>query len=107
LGGGTCKHCDTYIAKTSWVVNTRRYTTQAGPASSKLPHPVEGDTVPLVHVNNMLGKPVWVSPATAKGKPIHEIAFAQGSGCIWWVMWNDGVVQCVPHVNLILDENSR
>ncbi|KAK4806165.1 hypothetical protein QYF61_001088 [Mycteria americana] len=51
----------------------------------------------------MLGKTVWVSPASGKGKPIHGIAFAQGPGCTWWVMQEDGEVRCVPQGDLILD----
>ncbi|KAK4810597.1 hypothetical protein QYF61_007334 [Mycteria americana] len=44
----------------------------------------------------MLGKTVWVTPASGKGKPIRGIAFAQGPGCTWWVMRDDGEVRCVP-----------
>ena len=62
---------------------------------SKLPRPVEGDKIPVVHMHNMLGKTVWVSPASGKGKPVCGIAFAQGPGCTWWVMQKDGEVQCV------------
>ena len=54
----------------------------------------------------MLGKTVWVSPASGKGKPVRGIAFAQGPGCTWWVMRKDGEVRRVPHGDLILGENS-
>ena len=74
---------------------------------SKCPRAVAGDKVPAVHLKNMLGQPVWVSPATGKGQPSCGIAFAQGPGCIWWVMWQDGEVQCVPQRNVILGENSQ
>jgi len=70
----------------------QRSTNQAGPALSKLPHPVEGDKVPVEHMRNMLGKTVWVSPALGKGKPVHGFASAQGPGCTWRVMWKDGDV---------------
>ena len=56
-------------------------------------------------MKNVLGKTVWVSPATVKGKSIHAIAFSQGPGCTWWVMWKDGEVQCVREVDLTLSEN--
>jgi len=92
VGGGTFKHRDIHLAKAPWFVNTRGFTNWAGPAQSKLPCPVEGDEVPVVHVKNTLGQTVWVSPATGKGKPIHGIAFAHGLGCTWWVMWKDGEV---------------
>lgn len=39
---------------------------------------MEGDKVPVVRMNNMLGQIVWVIPASVKGKHIHEAAFAQG-----------------------------
>ncbi|PKU28243.1 hypothetical protein llap_21453 [Limosa lapponica baueri] len=108
MGGGTFKYWDTHLAKATWLrlVNTRGSTNQAGPAQSKLPHTIEGDRVPVVHMKNMLGKTVWVSPASAKGKPIWGIAFAQGSGCTWWVMQKDGEVQCVPHGDLIASESN-
>ncbi|GAB0209372.1 mitochondrial enolase superfamily member 1 [Grus japonensis] len=34
----------------------------------------------------MLGRIVWVTPASDKGKPIRGIAFAQGPGYTWWMM---------------------
>jgi len=86
MGGGTFKNWDIHLAKAIWLINTRGSTNRAGPAQSKLPHPVEGDKVPVVHMRNMLGKTVWVSPASGKCKSIRRIAFAQGPGCTWWVM---------------------
>ena len=56
---------------------------------------------------NMLGKTVWVSPASGNGKPTHGIAFAQGPGCTWWVMRKDGEVQYVHQGDLILGENTQ
>jgi len=106
MGGGTFKNWDTHLAKATWLLNTRGSTNQAGPAQSKHQRPVEGDKVPVVHMRNMLGKTVWVSPASGKGKPIRGIAFAQGPGCTWWVMPKDGEVRYVPHGDLILGENS-
>ncbi|KAK4807086.1 hypothetical protein QYF61_018427 [Mycteria americana] len=55
----------------------------------------------------MLGKTVWVTPASGKGKPIRGIAFAQGPGCTWWVMRKDGEVRCVPQGDLILGVNGQ
>ncbi|GAB0192637.1 hypothetical protein GRJ2_001729100 [Grus japonensis] len=107
MGGGTLKHWDIHLAKATWLVNTRRSANRAGPAQSKLPRPVEGDKVPVVHMKNMLGKTVWVISASGKGKPICGIAFAQGPGCTWWVMRKDGEVRCVPQGDLILGENSQ
>jgi len=79
------------------MVNTRGSTNRADPAQSKPQRPVEGDKVPVVHMRNMLGETVWVSPASVKCKPVCGIAFAQGPECTWWVMQNDGEVQRVPH----------
>ena len=107
MGGGTFKHWDTHLAKATWLVNTRGSVNRAGPAQSKLLRTVEGDKVSVVHIKNMLGKTVWVTPASGKGKPIRGIAFAQGPGCTWWVMRKDGEVQCVPQGDLILGENSQ
>ncbi|KAK4806485.1 hypothetical protein QYF61_013978 [Mycteria americana] len=102
MGGGTFKHWDTHLAKATWLVNTRGSVNRPGPAQSKLLRTVEGDKVPVVHIKNMLGKTVWVTPASGKGKPIRGIAFAQGPGCTWWVMREDGEVRCVPQGDLIL-----
>ncbi|KAK4807126.1 hypothetical protein QYF61_018467 [Mycteria americana] len=84
MGGGTFKHWDTHLAKATWLVNTRGSVHRVGPAQSKLLCTVEGDKVPEVHIKNMLGKTVWVTPASGKGKPIRGIAFAQGPGYTWW-----------------------
>jgi len=70
-------------------------------ASSPTPLPKQG------LLWNMLGKTVWVSPVSGKGKPVRGTAFAQGPGCPWWVMRKDGEVRCVPHRDLILGENSQ
>jgi len=107
MGGGPFKHWDTHLAKASWLVNTRRPTNQASHAHTKLPHPVEGDKVPVVHLKNMLGKTVWVSLALGKGKPVCRTAFIQGPGCTWWVMQKDGEILRVPHGDLILGENRQ
>jgi len=104
--GRTFKNWDTHLAKATWLVNTRRSTNRAGPAQSKPQCPVEGDEVPVVHMRNMLGKTVWVSLASGKGKPVCGFPFAQGPGCTWWVMWKDGEVRYIPHGDLILGENS-
>lgn len=68
---------------------------------------VEGDTFPIVHTKNMLGKRIWVIPTPGKGIPICEIAFAQGPRCTWWIMVEEGGVLCVPQGDLILGENSQ
>jgi len=107
MGGGTFKNWDTHLAKATWLVNTRGSTNQVGPAQWILPHPVEVDKVHVVHMKNMLGKTVWVSPASGKGKPVRRIAFAEGPGCTWWVMRKDKEVQFVPHGDLILGGNSQ
>jgi len=86
MRGGTFKNWDTHLSKATWLVNTRGSTKQAGPAQSKLPHPVEGDKVPIVYMWNLLGKTVGVCPALDEGKPVYGIAFAQGPGCTWWMM---------------------
>ena len=107
MGGGTFKHWDVLLAKATWLVNTRGSAKQAGPAQSNLLHTVDGDKAPVVRIRNMLGKAVWVTPALGKGKPMRGITFAQGPGCIWWVMQKDREVQCVPQGDLILGENSQ
>ena len=106
MGGGAFKNWDTHLAKATSLVNTRGSTNRAGPAQSKSQRPLEGDKVSVVHMRNMSGKTVWVSPASGKGKPVQGIAFAQGPGCTWWVMWKDGEVRCVPDGDLIWGENS-
>ena len=90
MGGGTFKNWDTHLAKATWLVNTRGSTNQAGPAQSKPQRPVEGDTFPVEHLWNILGKTVSVGPALGKGKSVHGTAFAQGPGCTWRVMQKDG-----------------
>ena len=66
-------------------------------------HTVEGDEVPVVvQVKSMLGKVVWVLPASGKGKPLCGTVFAQGPGSTWWMMQKNGDVQCVPQGNLML-----
>jgi len=90
MGDGTFKNCNTHLAKTTRLVNTRRSSNQCGPAQSKRQLPVEGDKVPVVHMQKMLGKTVWVSPASGKGSPIRGFSSAQGPGCTWWAMRKDG-----------------
>ncbi|KAJ7412096.1 hypothetical protein BTVI_47494 [Pitangus sulphuratus] len=80
LGGGTFKHWDQYLAKATWLVNTKGSINQDGPAQSESLHTVDGDKVPVIHLKGMLGKTVWITPASSKGKPICGIVFAQGSG---------------------------
>ena len=89
MGCGTFKHWDTHLAKVTWLVNTRASANRAGSAQSEPLHTVEGDRDPLMHVKNMLGKTVWVIPASGKGRPIHGVAFTEGPGCTWWVMRED------------------
>jgi len=101
MGGGTFKNWDTHWAKATWLVNTRGSTNRAGPAQSKPQRPLEGDKVPVVDMRNMLGKTVWVSPASGKGKPIHRTAFAEGPGCTWRVMQKNEEVWYVPPGDLI------
>ena len=60
-----------------------------------------------MQIKNILGKTVWVIPASGKGKPICGTAFAQGPRCTWWVMQKDGDILCVPQGDLILGENSQ
>ena len=68
---------------------------------------MKGDEVPVVHVKNVLGKAVWVFPASGKGKPLCGTVFAQGPGFTWWVMQKNRDVQCVPQGNLMLGECSQ
>ncbi|XP_062465642.1 insertion element IS476 uncharacterized 39.2 kDa protein-like [Pezoporus occidentalis] len=92
MGVGTFKHRDTHLPKATWLVNTRGSANRAGPAQSELLHTVKGDKVPVVHIKNLLGKTVWVIPASGKGKPTRGIAFAPGPRYTWWVMREDGEV---------------
>jgi len=106
MGVGTFKSWGTHLAKATWLFNTRGSTNRGRPAQSEPQHSAGGNEVPVVHMQNMLGKMVSVSPASGKGKAVRGIAFAQGPGYTWWVMWKDGDVRCVPHGDLILGENS-
>ena len=106
MGGGTFKHWEKHLAEATWLVNTRGSISRDGPTQSSSLHIVEGDKVPVVHVKNMLGKAVWVFPASGKGKPLRGTVFAQGPGSTWWVMQKNGDVQCVPQGNLMLGECS-
>ncbi|XP_029820605.1 uncharacterized protein LOC115307985 [Manacus vitellinus] len=105
LCGETLKHWELHLAKATWLVNTRGSINRAGPAQSELLHTVDGDKAPVVHMRGMLGKTVWISPTSSKGKPIRGIVFAQGPGSTWWVMQKDGETRCVPQGDLILSEN--
>ncbi|GAB0210035.1 hypothetical protein GRJ2_003469300 [Grus japonensis] len=82
MGGGTLKHWDTHLAKATWLISTRGCTSQACPAQSKLPQPVEGDKVPVVCMKNMLGKTVWVSPASGKGNPLCRRVLLRDQGAL-------------------------
>lgn len=52
----------------------------------------------IVHIGKQLGKVVWIAPSLGKDKPICGIVFAQGCGCTWWVIQEDGGInfKCVP-----------
>lgn len=76
------------FSKATWLVNTRESGNRPGPAQTKSLHTVGGDKVPA-HTGKWLGKSVWISPSTGKGKPIRGIIFAQGPGCAWWGTWKD------------------
>ncbi|KAJ7423787.1 hypothetical protein BTVI_08793 [Pitangus sulphuratus] len=102
LGGGTFKHWDQHLAKTTWLVNTRGSVNRAGRAQSESLHTVAGDKVPVIHMRGMLGKTVWVNSASSKGKSICGIVFAQGPGCTWWGMQEDGETQNIPQGDIIL-----
>ena len=69
------KNWEKHLAEATWLVNARGSINRDGPASSL--HTVKGDKVPVVHVKNMLGKAVWVLPASGKGKPLRGTVFAQ------------------------------
>lgn len=99
MGGGTFKHWDLHLAKPTWLLNTQGSTEQAGSAHSKPPCTVEGDKIPMVHIENVLGKTVWISLASSKGKPICGIVFAQGPAGTWWVMQRDRETRCIPPGN--------
>jgi len=81
MGGGTFKHWEMHLAEATWLVNTRGAINCDGPSSSL--HTVKGDKVPVVHVKNMLGKVVWVFPASGMGKPLCGTVFTQGPGSTW------------------------
>lgn len=51
---------------------------------------------PAVNTGKWWGKALWVAPPLGKHKPICGVGFAQGPGCIWWLMYKDGDIQCVP-----------
>lgn len=64
MGGGIFKH----LAKATWLVSTRESVSQAGTAQSQLLHTGESGKFPVVHIKHMLGKKVWVIPASGKSK---------------------------------------
>jgi len=107
MGSGTFKHWEKHLAEATWLVNTRGSINRGGPTQSSSLHTVEGDKVPVIHVKNMLGKAVWVIPASEKDKPLRGTVFAQGPGSTWWVMQENGDVQSVPQGNLMLRECSQ
>ncbi|TRZ10625.1 hypothetical protein HGM15179_016485 [Zosterops borbonicus] len=84
LGEGTFKNWEMNLAKATWMVNTRGSINQSGPAQSKALHTVDEDKVPAVHMKSILGKTVWITPASGKGRPICRIVFAQKPGYTWW-----------------------
>ncbi|KAJ7411750.1 hypothetical protein BTVI_48714 [Pitangus sulphuratus] len=90
LGGGTFKSWDENLAKATWLVNTRGSVSRTDPAQAESLHIVDGDKVPAIHLRGMLGKAVWVTPASGQDKPICEIVFAQGPGHTWWEGTEDG-----------------
>ena len=104
MGGRTLKHWEKHLAEATWLVNARGSINRDGPTQLSSLHAVEGDKVPVVHGKNMLGKAVWVFPASGKGKTLHGTVFAQGPGSTWWVIQTNGEVQCVQQGNLMLGE---
>ena len=58
-------------------------------------------------MKNVLGKTIWVSPATGKDKPIRGITLAQGPSWTWRVIWNDREVRCIPQGDVAFGENSQ
>lgn len=107
VGAGTFENWDEHLAKATRLVNTRGSVSRAGPAQSELSGAVEGDKVIVVHVRNMLGKTVWVIPASSCGKPIRGVAFAQAPAFTWWIMQEDGEVRGVRQGDLILGQNKQ
>ena len=107
MGGGTFMHCGKHLAEATWLVSASGSISRDGPAQSSSLRTVEGDKVPVVHGKNMLGKTVWVLPASGKGKPLRGCDFAQGPGCTWWVMQKNGDVHCVPQGNLMMAERNK
>lgn len=61
----------------------------AGPAQLKVLCTVEEEKDPVVHIKDMVGKIVWVVPASDKCKLLYGIVSVQGPECTWWVMQED------------------
>ena len=78
MGGGSFKHWEKHLAENTWLVNTRGSISRDSPAGSL--YTVKGDKVPIVHIESMLRKAVWVFPASGKGKPLHGTVFCPGTG---------------------------
>lgn len=93
------------LNKCCWVSQLLGTGQQAGPAQSKLVYTIVRDKVPIVHLEIILRKPLWVIPDSGRGKCICGTAFNQG----WTsqVVQKDEEVHCVPQRDLILDENSK
>ncbi|RMC19429.1 hypothetical protein DUI87_04040 [Hirundo rustica rustica] len=102
LGGGSFKNWEQHLAKATWLVNTRGSTNRAGPAQAEPLHTIDGDKVPVVQARGLLGKTVWIKSASSTDKPIRGVVFAQGPGCTWWIMQEDGTTRCVPQGDLIV-----
>ncbi|RMC19355.1 hypothetical protein DUI87_03964 [Hirundo rustica rustica] len=102
LRGGSFKNWEQHLAKATWLVNTRGSTNRAGPAQAEPLHTTDGDKVPVVHARGLLGKTVWIKSASSTDKPICGVVFAQGPGCTWWIMQEDGTTRCVPQGDLIV-----
>ncbi|RMC09016.1 hypothetical protein DUI87_14015 [Hirundo rustica rustica] len=90
LGGGSFKNWEQHLAKATWLVNTRGSTNRAGPAQSESLHTVDGEKVPVVHIE---GKdPVYSHSILLDKLAAHGL---DRSTLCWVRNWLDGRAQRV------------
>lgn len=104
---GTFKLWHLHLAKATRLVNTRGPINWTGPVINWTGLcAADGDKMHMMHVRAMLGKTVWINPASSKGKPSRGIVFVWGPWYTRWVIQRDREACHVPQGDLTLVENS-
>lgn len=105
-GNEAWKQCNANLAEATWILNTRGTPNHPAPPKTSPLQIFGGDKVPVLHIGNWLGKPVWISPPMGKGKRIHGIVFPQKAECTRRGMQKDGETWCASQGDLSLGENN-